>query len=64
MASRSSVDKILQAIGAEKLSQREWEFLKVFNSPEFSEKNIAQALLDHRASFGDVGDSMERLKHL
>ncbi|MGF1746838.1 hypothetical protein [Vibrio minamisatsumaniensis] len=64
MASRKSVDKILLEVGAEKISQREWDFLKVFNSPDFSEKNIAQALLDHRASFGNVGDSIERLKHL
>ncbi|WP_215402581.1 hypothetical protein [Vibrio gigantis] len=59
MVSRNNINKVLLAVRAEKISQREWDLLKAF-----SEKNIAQALIEHRPSFEDVSDSIERLKRL
>ncbi|MGF1804083.1 hypothetical protein L4C31_02385 [Aliivibrio sifiae] len=64
MASRKKIDNVLLAVNASKVSQREWDFLRVLNSPDFSEVTIAQALLEGRSSFEDTSKSIESLKLL
>ena len=64
MVSRKKIDVILLRVGASKVSQREWDFLKILNSPDFSGIAIAQALLERRKPFEDTSQSIERLKRL
>ena len=64
MASRKKIDNVLLTVNANKVSQREWDFLRVLNLPDFSEVTIAQALLERRSSFEDTSKSIESLKLL
>jgi hypothetical protein len=64
MASRKKIDNVLLAVNASTVTQREWDFVRVLSSPDFSEIAIAQALLERRSSFEDTSKSIESLKLL
>lgn len=48
MMTRKKIDLILLSVDAEKLSQREWDYLKLLKPMDPSSIMIATTLLEHR----------------
>ncbi|MFA1563220.1 hypothetical protein [Aliivibrio fischeri] len=64
MASRKKIDDILLRVGASKVSQREWNFLKELNTPDLGAISIGKTLLEHRAPFENTRESIKILNLL
>jgi hypothetical protein len=48
MMTRKSIDTILLSVAADKLSQREWDWLKLMKPMDPSPAMVASAILEHR----------------
>ncbi|MCE2004186.1 hypothetical protein [Enterobacter asburiae] len=48
MMTRKSIDTVLLSVSADKLSQREWDWIKLMKSMDPPPAMIASAILEHR----------------
>lgn len=48
MMTRKSIDTILLSVAADKLSQREWDWIKLMKPMEPPPEMVANAILEHR----------------
>jgi hypothetical protein len=64
MVSRKKIDVILLRVGASKVSQREWDFLKKLNILNLEVVSIAKTLLENRAHFENTNESIKILNLL
>lgn len=48
MMTRKSIDTILLSVGADKLSQREWDWMKMLKPMDPQPVMVASSILEHR----------------
>jgi len=48
MMSRKSIDTVLLSVGADKLTQREWDWMKMLNPMDPPPDMVASSILEHR----------------
>lgn len=48
MMTRKSIDTILLSVAADKLSQREWDWIKLMKAMDPPPAMVASAILEHR----------------
>ncbi|WP_310608908.1 hypothetical protein [Buttiauxella brennerae] len=48
MMTRKSIDNVLLSVAADKLSQREWDWIKLMKPMDPPPEMVANAILEHR----------------
>ncbi|HCI5690029.1 TPA: hypothetical protein ACHBXQ_005441 [Klebsiella variicola subsp. variicola] len=54
MMTRKSIDTILLSVAADKLSQREWDWIKLMKPMDPPPAMVASAILEHRHDATDL----------